>query len=204
VQENVILQGNVGVQLASSFNTLINGNVISKCQNGVGIFQPDEIFLSLPSWDTSSLHNTVSANNITDCAVGVQIYTANDNVFGANNFVNNSQNVYEKTTYFDRMQGKNVEITSTGNCWDRNFWSDYKGVDANGDGVGDTPYLAFNQITDHYPLMNVYPVLSLNNTEISSKPVAAQQPTDQPISNSETVIIAASVATIIVCAGVLF
>jgi hypothetical protein len=43
------------------------------------------------------------------------------------------------------------------NIWDNgtkgNYWSGYKGVDSNGDGVGDTRYVVYANNTDDYPLM---------------------------------------------------
>jgi len=36
-----------------------------------------------------------------------------------------------------------------------NFWSDYKGQDADGDGLGDTPYVIdSDEDEDHHPLMS--------------------------------------------------
>lgn len=35
-----------------------------------------------------------------------------------------------------------------------NHWSDYRGLDANKDGVGDTPFDTFEGVFDRYPLMN--------------------------------------------------
>ena len=34
-----------------------------------------------------------------------------------------------------------------------NYWDDYKGVDADGDGISDTPYDEKEGIQDNYPLI---------------------------------------------------
>jgi hypothetical protein len=36
---------------------------------------------------------------------------------------------------------------------DRNYWSDYNGIDADGDEIGDTPYVINNENQDNHPLM---------------------------------------------------
>lgn len=45
------------------------------------------------------------------------------------------------------------------NVWEENFWSDYRGYDADGDGVGDVPYRLsrlFERVTDRLPALRLY------------------------------------------------
>jgi parallel beta-helix repeat protein len=79
-------------------------------------------------------------------AIGGNHLVAEENRFYRNNFVNNSKSV-----------GYNWVLEGTGNFWDNgeegNYWSDYTGVDANHDGIGDTPYIINENNQDNHPLM---------------------------------------------------
>lgn len=69
-----------------------------------------------------------------------------NNTFYHNVFVNNQANV----KFNNRM-------VISGNNWDNgiqgNYWSDYNGSDADGDGTGDTPYIINSANSDGHPLI---------------------------------------------------
>jgi nitrous oxidase accessory protein len=79
-------------------------------------------------------------------AIGGNHFVAENNTFYHNTFVNNNKNV-----------GYNWEINGIGNFWDNgiegNYWDDYTGMDADGDGIGDTPYIIDEKNQDNFPLM---------------------------------------------------
>ena len=92
----------------------------------------------------NSCENVVSGNTIVGNNNGIDFWgNSSSNIIYHNNFMNNA------------AQAPSMEPL---NIWDNgaegNYWSDYKGLDSNGDGIGDTllPHLGI----DNFPLVQLW------------------------------------------------
>jgi hypothetical protein len=111
---------------------------------------------------------TISANNVNMTGFTVS-GTRSLQVTGSNcTFFHNN--------FMDSMH----VVSNTSNLWDNgeegNYWSDYNGTDANGDGIGDTPYIIDTENIDRYPLMNPF-----GDIPPSPTPSPGPSPTPTPI-----------------------
>ena len=105
--------------------------------------------------DGNSFNNTFFANDVAAYSYDVEMEETNskseNNTFYHNNFLNNS-----------RYTGIGMRTANFVNFWDNgkegNYWEDYNGTDANGDGIGDAPYVIDADNVDRYPLMFPYEV----------------------------------------------
>lgn len=95
--------------------------------------------------DNYSSNNTISGNNITNNGDGIYLWYSSNNFVYHNNFINNTEQAFSYGS---------VNVWDDGYPSGGNYWSDYTGVDADGDGIGDTPYIIDEYNRDRYPLMN--------------------------------------------------
>jgi parallel beta-helix repeat protein len=146
----VNLRGDVTVQnlqiinfssgLSTVSNNTILGNYIADCFTGINIL--------------GGSNNTIRNNTIANNVNGISIcYSGGDNVITGNNMIN------------DVVSSNNVIIVwiAPEPTVDRNYWSDYTGIDRNGDGIGDSPYMYIDtdyaKYVDNHPLMEPVPVI---------------------------------------------
>jgi parallel beta-helix repeat protein len=155
-----VTNNNNGIDLCSSYNnTLTNNTCDNNNECGIALDNSKTNFLLKNAVDNNSwgiyiqkysdnnlvLNNTIG-NNVY-CGINL-VDNVNNNLIYHNNFVNNIAQAYDECS----------------NYWDNgypsggNYWSDYTGTDANGDGIGDTPYnISGGGNQDKYPLMNPLP-----------------------------------------------
>ena len=138
---NVTSNSYYGIALINSNYNTISNNTVTR-NEGAGI-----TLVSSPS-------NSITNNTIQENYTGISLQNANDNSIHHNNFINNT---------------RQAATENSKNTWDDgypsggNYWNDYKGKDANNDGIGDTPYTIDNDNQDKYPLMSTVKNMPTND-----------------------------------------
>jgi parallel beta-helix repeat protein len=148
--ENLDLSNiSVGIELWETVNSTISNNKL--CNNSVY-----GIRLS------SSGNNTITGNNVSNNnRGGIYLSSSSNNTIYFNNVINNTDNVdSSKST---NIWHSTLEMTytydgTTYKSYLGNYWDDYEGTDADGDGIGDTHYRIYSEKdeSDDYPLMKPF------------------------------------------------
>jgi len=158
VRDNIIRKNAYGVRLSGSNGCSIINNIII-----------DNSWASIHILDSSNneiYENTIAYNS---WSVWITSFSSLLNTFYRNNFIDNvnpPQDFGLNTAWDNGVEG--------------NYWSDYTGIDTDGDGVGDTPHEIGLLVTDNRPLIIpsrpfpvvvddvIYLVAMLSNVTISS------------------------------------
>lgn len=160
VKNNLFSDNSVGAYLMYSSDVILDHNKVINNHGSIGYG------IGLKDMERARIENNLLADNLTALFldnsiaqfkgnliaynnIGVRLLpSAQHNQFYANSFVHN---------------GNQVMIAGMGrrtaNLWQGNYWSDYRGYDANQDGVGDTPYQAvklFERLADRFSALKLY------------------------------------------------
>ncbi len=166
IEENTLLQNFVGVYAMYSQGITIQKNLLAGHRGpsgyGIGLKDTDDALISenaivgnsvgvfvdnSPSSSETSVFFRKNLFAYNETAV-MMLPSVRGDVFTENSFIENFEQV-------GIAGGGQLE----GNLWAKNFWGDYLGYDADGDGVGDLPYKSerlFEQLLDRHPQLRLF------------------------------------------------
>ena len=170
------LNKGVAIDIRSSYNTISDCNLIGfdNSKQGVKIHGSNNIVKNCDLQDFSNgvlIILNSNSNQIINCniinnenAIDIRA-NSNDNIITGNNIYSNLQSIKildnsnNNHVYLNNFWKNDVDaIDENNNSWDNenkgNYWDKYRGIDANGDGIGDTPYIISTEKTDRYPLIS--------------------------------------------------
>ena len=183
IEENRLIGNSVGVYLMYSYRLRLQKNwaISNRGASGYGIGQKDmydgliaDNFVAdnRAGMFMDNSTNTFRGNLIAFNDSGLLILpSARRNTFGENSFVDNGEQV--------TIEGQGALGT---NRWTGNYWSDYNGYDADGDGMGDMPYRSvhlFERLTEQHRSLRIFTYSpSVHAIDFASRlfPVFAPQP----------------------------
>jgi len=187
------------ISLDESSGNTVSGNRISDLEDGMGalmlwtssnnVISRNVLYGGNPMLLLGSSENVLSDNFVVDSQYGIVVGLSSNNEIYRNYFIN------VNTMTMDTDNDENPSTNSWDNGSKGNYWSGYTGTDSNGDGIGDTPHVLYENNQDNFPLMDYPPVSTNPQTDSSSS--------DSPLPTEIIILIVVAVVAVVVAVAVL-
>ncbi len=171
IEDNFMVGNSVGAYLMYSKNVLIQRNTFQQNRGPSGYGTALKDMDGVTVQDNYYLDNRVglfvdnSPGNV-DISQPIERNVLAFNDIGVLMMPAVKRNLLRQNTFLDNLEqvgvkggGSNPGDELGGNSWDGNYWSDYVGYDATGEGVGDIAYHAeslFENIADRQPNLRLF------------------------------------------------
>ncbi len=156
-RNNNVSRNQFGLVFTGSNGNQAYNNNITNNLDGIGL-------------EVMNSNNNVTMNRVTGNALGIYVFNSSQNII-YNNYLNNPSNVYEDNhqNYWNITETLATNILG-GPIRGGNFYSNYPGNDANGDGIGDSPYTISGNVNqpghDYLPLMANQPTTPVHDIAV--------------------------------------
>jgi nitrous oxidase accessory protein len=171
VSGNYIAENKFGLTATNGNITIHNNTIISNREALLFWGETSNVYKNVIAYnqefgirfDPGCNNCIVNENNIEQNGVGILLYRflisdtypiGSGNVVYKNNFIDNTKQVSEVAEFDFSFYPNGTDIVSWNSSTVGNYWSDYHGIDANNDGIGDTAYTINKENIDYHPLMN--------------------------------------------------
>lgn len=160
IRENLVEDNkDRGILITTSGNCTVNHNHVLRSKSGYGI--------NVNASQNVLVEENGASDNYYD---GIGFLSSNKSIVRANTVNNNTlygiwvDSSHNNLFYHNNVFGNGIRVSSNtpSNSWDNgsegNYWSNYAGVDADGDGLGDESLVVDEQTMqlDRFPLMRPY------------------------------------------------
>ena len=144
ILNNAALSNDHGIAIKGSRDNIIQENrAIGSKEEGIGLLN-------------GCSGNTVTKNNVTGNSIGIYLRESNQNTIYLNDFIDNLQNALSSDSENIWHSPEQISYSSAGKSYTGllgNYWSDYKGNDSDGNGLGDASHSFEYDGQDDHPLM---------------------------------------------------